>query len=51
MNFDDESLWLKLYQALSNELQNQEIELKELMKMLSILENICAPETEEEDDQ
>lgn len=51
MNFDDESLWLKLYQALIFELGKRQIALKDMMKLLSILENISAPVDENENEE
>ena len=42
MNFDDNSLWLKIYEALNKELiaSKEDVSLKDLMKMLSVLENV-----------
>jgi hypothetical protein len=44
MNFDDNALWIKLYQGLMQELSNPSTEtlipLRDLMKMLSVLEDL-----------
>ena len=40
MNFDDNFLWLKLYQALNAELSHPTQRLEDLMKFLSVLENL-----------
>jgi hypothetical protein len=40
MNFDDNFLWLKLYQALNAELSRPTQRLEDLMKFLSVLENL-----------
>ena len=40
MNFDDNILWLKLYQALNSELSHPTQRLEDLMKFLSVMENM-----------
>jgi predicted PurR-regulated permease PerM len=40
MNFDGNFLWLKLYQALNSELSHPTQRLEDLMKFLSVLENL-----------
>ena len=40
MNFDDNGLWLKLYEALNTDLSHPTQRLEDLMKFLSVLENL-----------
>ena len=40
MNFDDNGLWLTLYQALITDLSHPTQRLEDLMKFLSVLENL-----------
>lgn len=55
MNFDDADLWLKIYEALHKQLEKckQEsdtdvfVNLRQLMKMLSILEMLAPTKNEE----
>jgi hypothetical protein len=47
MNFDDNGLWARLYEAMDAELLRPTHKLQELMKFLSVLENLELAQTEE----